>query len=252
MKQVNNHCYKPLHAGISFLGIGAWLMLIGISLITASLAYDPAIHGKTAEVLRLLWVITMAGTLSLRIMSVQRHMMLALRFRKMPILPRFGCLLLATLLPPVSEVMGIAKLGFRKSVVVQNFWCAAPNVEVDATKLAENVRSRYFAKTEPGGFELLVATNVGLVTVLLQESRIYAFLLEAQWEATTPFALPKGGTEWKMEESKTDDRALVWEVQYAPCCKPVTAGRLEQELSELLIDALDELSSITGQGGANS
>lgn len=248
MKQINNHCCKTLHAGISFLGIGAWLMLIGISLITASLAYDPAIHGKTAE---LLWVITMAGTLSLRIISVQRHMMLSPRFRQMSVGGRIACLVLI-FLPPVPEVMGIAKLGFRKSVVVQNFWCDAPNVEVDATKLAENVRSRYFAKTEPEGFELLVATNVGLVTVLLQESRIYAFLLEAQWEATTPFALPKGGTEWKMEESKTGDRALVWEVQYAPCCKPVTAGCLEQELSELLIDALDELSSITGQGGANS
>lgn len=141
MKQVNNHCYKPLHAGISFWGIGAWLMLIGIFLTTASLAYNPAIHGKTAEVLRLLWVITMAGTLSLRIMSVQRHMMLALRFRQMPILPRFSCLLLVTLLPPVPEVMGIAKLGFRKSVVVQNFWCEHHETAgINATTLAEGIR----------------------------------------------------------------------------------------------------------------
>lgn len=240
----NNHCCKVLHAGISFLGIGAWLMLIGISLITASLAYDPAIHGKTAEVLRLLWVITMAGTLSLRIMSVQRHMMLALRFRKMPILPRFGCLLLATLLPPVPEVMGIAKLGFRKSVVVQNFWCDAPNVEVDATKLAENVRSRYFAKAVTGEPELVVATNFGLLNILLEGSSLYAFLLEEQWEGQKPFGVPEGSMQWRLEESH-GNRALVWEVRYTPCCQPRAVGQLEQEVSELLLAAIDDLTSVT-------
>lgn len=242
----NNHCCKSLHAGISFLGIGAWLMLVGISLITASLAYDPAIHGAKMELFRLLWIGVITSMLWLRIFSLQRHTMMSPRFKRMPVLGRFACLMILMLLPPVPEVMGIAKLGFRQSVVVQNFWCDAPDIEVDAMKLAENVRSRYFAKAEHGGFELLIATNVGLVTVLLQESRIYAFLLEEQWEAATPFGLPKGGTEWKMEESQTGDRALVWEVQYAPCCQSVTAGRLEKELSELLVDALDQISSIAG------
>ena len=243
MKQMKNHCCKPLHAGISFLGIGAWLMLVGISLITASLAYDPAIHGKTAEVLRLLWVITMAGTLSLRIMSVQRHMMLALRFRQMPILPRFCCLLLLTLLPPVPEVMGIAKLGFRKSVVVQNFWCdKRESDEINAEKLTEGIRAKYFATVDGAdAYDITIATNFGLATLLLRETSVYVFLLLGEGgELPMDITLPSN-SNWRIERSSDGKSgALVCEVFFARCS--TGTGKLETELAEIIITLMDELA----------
>lgn len=238
-----NHCCKVLHAGISFLGIGSYLMLIGISLITASLAYDPAIHGKTAEVLRLLWGITMAGLLSLRIMSVQRHMMLTLRFKQMPILSRFGCLLLLTLLPPVPEVMGIAKLGFRKSAVVPNFWCEhQETASINATKLAESIREKYFATAVcDDSPDIIISTHVGtLVTLLIRESSVYMYVLLGEGgEWSMDITLPSN-SNWRIEKSSDGQSgALVCELFFAPCS--VGSGNVESELAEIIIDFLDEL-----------
>lgn len=250
----NNNCRTTLHSGHAFYGLGGWCLAMAILAFTLEIAViNPTnylhIHGNKAILARVLFVTASAAAIIIRMTALQKIMMYY-RFKDLPLLPdRLLWLLGFLILPPVLEMHCMIKLGLRQSVTVPYFFCEMPDADIDIMKLAENVRSRYFAKAESGGFELLVATNAGLVTVLLQESRIYAFLLEEQWEATTPFALPKGGTEWKMEESQTGDRALVWEVQYAPCCQPVTAGLLEKELSELLIDALDELSSLTGQGG---
>lgn len=243
MKQ-NNHCCKSLHAGISFWGIGAWLMLVGTSLISASLAYDPVIHGRMAEVLRLLWVITTAGMLSLRIMSLQRHMMLAPRFRQMPILPRFGCLLLLALLPPVPEVMGIAKLGFRQSVVVQNFWCEhQEGVGINASKLADGIKDKYFAQAEgEASPNIIISTNTGtLVTLLIRESSFYLFVLPGE-DADLPLdiKLPPN-SNWRIEKSSDGkSAALVCEVFFAPCS--AEKGKLETELAEIIIGLLDELA----------
>ena len=248
MKQ-KNHCCKALHAGISFLGISSYLMLIGISLIPASLAYDPAIHGKTAEVLRLLWVITMAGILSLRIMSVQRHMMLTLRFRQMPILSRFGCLLLLTLLPPVPEVMGIAKLGFRQCVVVPNFWCDKKDGgEINAEMLAEGIKIKYFAAEDGAdAYDITIATNFGLATLLLRETSVYMFLLLGEGsDLPMDITLPSN-SNWRIEKSSDGkSAALVCELFFAPCS--AGTGKVETELAEIIIDLLDELA-VLEKGG---
>ena len=112
-------------------------------------------------------------------------------------------------------------------------------LEVDPALLAENIRSEYFASAEPDGFEMLVTSKKGLVTVLLQIRRLYAFLLEEQWEAPTPFGAPKGG-HWKMEQSRTGERALVWEMCYSTLSE-FRPGMVERELSSKLIAAIKEL-----------
>lgn len=252
MKSENNcNCCTTLSASQCFYGLGGWFLAMSVLFITLDVAViNPDnythIHGDKAMLARMLWVIASASAVVIRMMALQKIMMLYHRFKYMTLASRFWWMLGLLVLPPMLEIHCMIKLGLRQRVTVRNFFCEMPNTDIDIMELSENVCTRYFAKAEPGGFELLVATNVGLVTVLLQQSKLYAFLLEEQWEAPTPFALPEGSTKWKMEESQTGDRALVWEVQYAPCCQPSTAGRLEQELSELLISALDELSSITG------
>lgn len=246
----NNNCRTTLHSGHAFYGLGGWLLAMAILAFTLDIAViNPSnylhIHGNKAILARALWVAASTTALLFRMSALQKIMMLY-RFKNMTLVSRFLWMLGLLILPPVLEMHCMIKLGLRQSVTVPNFFCEIPNTDIDIMELSNNVRTQYFAKAEPGGFELLVATKVGLVTVLLQQLKLYAFLLEEQWEAPTPFALPEGSTKWKMEESQTGDRALVWEIQYAPSCHPSTAGRLEQELSELLISALDELSSVTG------
>lgn len=248
MKQ-KNHCCKALHAGISFLGIGSYLMFVGISLITASLAYDPAIHGKMAEVLRVLWVITMSGTLSLRIMSVQRHMMLTLRFRQMPISGRVACLVILIFLPPVPEVIGIAKLGFRQSVVVQNFWCEHHKTAgINANKLADGIKEKYFAKAEDDSPDIMISSNTGtLVTLLIRESSVYMYVLLGEGgELPMDITLPSN-SNWRIEKSSDGKSgALVCEVFFAPCS--IGTGNVETELAEIIIDFLDELQPALEKG----
>lgn len=251
MKSQNN-CCTTLSASQCFYGLGGWFLAMSVLFITLDVAVINSdnymhIHGDKAMLARVLWVIASASAVVLRMISLQKIMMLNLyRFKDITVVGRLFWLLGLLSLPPVLEIHCMINLGLQQRVTVRNFFCEMPNTDIDIMELSNNVRTQYFAKAEPGGFELLVATNVGLVTVLLQQSKLYAFLLEEQWEAPTPFALPEGSTKWKMEESQTGDRALVWEIQYTPCCHPSTAGRLEQELSELLISALDELSSVTG------
>ena len=252
MKSQNNcNCCTTLSASQCFYGLGGWFLAMSVLFITLDVAViNPDnymhIHGEKAILARVLWVFASASAVVIRMTALQKIMMLHRFFKDMTLVGRFGWMLGLLVLPPVPEIHCLIKLGLRQGVTVRNFFCEIDDMDIDIMKLVENVRSRYFAKAEPEDFELLVATNVGLVTILLQESRLYAFLLEEQWDTPMPFALPKGSTQWKLEKSQTGDRALVWEVQYAPCCQPVTAGHLEKELSELLIDALDELSSITG------
>lgn len=247
----NNNCRTNLHSGHAFYGLGGWFLTMAILAFTLDIAViNPSnylhIHGEKAILARVLWIAASTTAFVIRMTALQKIMMLYGFFHSLTVGKRLFWLFGLLVLPPILEIHCMINLGLQQRVTVRNFFCEIPNTDIDIMELSNNVRTQYFAKAEPGGFELLVATKVGLVTVLLQQLKLYAFLLEEQWEAPTPFALPEGSTKWKMEESQTGDRALVWEIQYAPSCHPSTAGRLEQELSELLISALDELSSVTG------
>lgn len=247
MKSQNNcNCCTTLSASQCFYGLAGWFLTLAILAFTLEIAViNPAnylIRGNKAILARVLWVAASAAAMTIRMTALQKVMMLY-RFKDITVAGRLFWLLGLLILPvPVLEMHCMIKLGLRQSVTVPNFFCEMPDADIDIMKLAENIRSRYFAKAEPEDFDILVPTNVGMVTVLLCKSSLCAFVLEEQWEASRPFALPEGNTAWKMEESQTgEDRALVWEIQY----QPSTAGILEKELSELLIQALDELSAIT-------
>lgn len=246
----NNHCCKPLHAGISFWGIGSYLMLIGICLITASLACAPAIHGRKMELYRLLWVGVVTSMLWLRIVCLQRHMMLSPRFKQMSVWRRLACLMILMLLPPVPEVMGIIKLGWRRSIVVPNFWCEHHETAgINATKLAEGIREQYFATAgDDDSPDIIISTNTGtLVTLLIRESSVYMYVLLGEGgELPMDITLPSN-SNWRIEKaSDGKSGALLCEVFFAPCS--VGSGNVESELAEIIIDLLDELA-VLGKGG---
>lgn len=249
MKQ-NNHCCKSLHAGISFLGIGSYLMLIGICLITASLACDPAIHGAKMELFRLLWVGAVTSMLWLRIVCLQRHMMLSPRFKQMSVWRRLACLMILMLLPPVPEVMGIIKLGWRQSVVVPNFWCEHhETVGVNASKLADGIKEKYFAQAEGDDSpDIIISTHAGtLVNLLLRESSFYLFvLLGEEGDLPLNIKLPPN-SNWHIEKSPDKSSgALVSEIFFCRCSAEM--DNAESEMAEVIIDVLDELA-VLEKGG---
>lgn len=252
MKHTKNRCLKPLHAGISFISIGAYLMMIAEVFFICDyninwLRYT-SITGDKAVLLRWAFVIINSLLIAIRLISLQRHLMMFHRLQTMSDGGRISCVIGMLFLPPVLEIHAIWKLKNEK-LMVPNFWCDLQEEgnAINAIMLAEEIKKKYYAKADGDmATDISVLTNYGVANLLLRTASVYMFILllgEDGEDLPINITLPHN-SHWQIEKSSDDQSgAIVTEIFY-PCSDKKTIGELESRLAKEIIKRLDELSAL--------
>ena len=234
MKSQNScNCKTMLTASHCFYSIGAFLALAGIFFMTAAIAYEP-LPGRVATLFRILWVISVAAMAVCRINIQKRLLMYYLPQKN--ILLRLGMLLLLVFVLPVLEFVFLLKV--REPQEIYSFWLEFR--EVDAVKLANAIKEgNYFAKADDKDDpSVTIVTSIGLVSALIRTTTpsIYMYIHLEDNELPT-IELP-ADSSWRIEAAADGStHAAVFEVGYCP------ESFAEEELAEILTDALDTLSA---------
>lgn len=232
MKHQNNcNCRTTLTTSHCWYGMGAWLMIAAIAFMTVAIAHEPLPGQHVATFFRLLWVISVAAMGVWRISILQPLIMYYLPQRHIFI--RLGLLLLLAVLPPVLEIAFLIKV--REPQEVYSFWVEFE--ELDAVKLANAIKKgNYFAKADDKDDpSVTIVTSIGLVSALIRTTTpsIYMYLHLEDNELPT-IELP-ADSSWRIEAAADGSaHAAVFELGYCP-------DFTEEELAEILTDALNEL-----------
>ena len=235
MKTQNNcNCRTMLTASHCFFGIGSYLMLIAIAFMTVAIAHEPLPGQHVASFFRMLWVISVAAMTVWHIDILQRLLMYYLPQKH--ILLRFGLLLLLAFLPPVLEIAFLIKV--RETQEVYSFWVAFS--ELDAMKLANAIKDgKYFAKADDKDDpSVTIVTSIGLVSALIRTTTPSIYMYIHLEDNDLPTIKLPVGSDWRIEAAADGSaHAAVFEVGYCP------ESFAEEEIAEILTDALNELIS---------
>ena len=235
MKNQNNcNCRTMLTASHCFWGMGSYLMITAIIFMTVAIAHEPLPGQHVATFFRLLWVISVAAMGVWRISILQPLIMYYLPQRHIFI--RLGLLLLLAVLPPVLEIAFLIKV--REPQEVYSFWLEFR--ELNAVKLANAIKEGdYFAKADgKDDPSVSIVTSIGLVSALIRSTTPSIYMYIHLEDNDLPTIKLPVGSDWRIEAAADGSaHAAVFEVGYCP------EAFDEQELAEILSDALDELIS---------
>ncbi len=236
-----NCCKVKVHAGHAFFSLSAWCFLMSVLCITLDIevfsfekyAY---IRGSVAELFRVLWLAVVSAGLVVRMVILQRIMMLFSRFQRVGVTLRILLLFVLTVLPPAYEIAAIVKLGMQRKDVQHFFY---EDREVNAVALTEAIKDKYYAVTDDNDdYYIGIATNFGTVSLLIRTtvSQLYLYhLLDEESEFPVEISLPESFS-WKKEHAEDGSAALVCEIAYCSCCQT------EKTLGNVVINELDKLS----------